>query len=72
MHSLHPGLLLILTGILVFVLPQKVRQLAALAGPVLALWAVLQLDVDATMTFPFFGGIHMELLHVDMLAKALV
>lgn len=70
MHSLHPGLILILTGIIAFVLPQKARQMAALVGPVLALWAVLQLDREAAMDFAFFGDVTMELLHVDMLAKA--
>ncbi len=70
MHSLHPGLILILTGILVFVLPQKARKLTALAGPVLALWSVLQLSANSVMKFEFFGGITMDLLHVDMLAKA--
>lgn len=70
MHSLHPGLILILTGILAFVLPQKARQIAALAGPVFALWALWMLEHGSVMEFAFFGGITMELLHVDLLAKA--
>ena len=69
MTSLHPGLILILTGMLAFVLPQKARQLVSLAGPALALWAVWMLQPESTMEYAFFGGITMELLHVDMLAK---
>ena len=70
MHSLHPGLIFIVTGILTFLLPRKTRQVVALAGPALALWSVLMLKPDSLMEFAFFGGITMELLHVDMLAKA--
>ena len=70
MHSLHPGLILIVTGILAFVLPQKMRQIAALAGPVFALWAVWMLEPGSGIEFAFTRGITMELLHVDMLAKA--
>ncbi|MBR4020716.1 MAG: Na+/H+ antiporter subunit D, partial [Firmicutes bacterium] len=70
MTSLHPGLILIFTGIFAFVLPQKARQMVSLAGPVFALWAVWMLQPASTMEFAFFGGITMELLHVDMLAKA--
>ena len=70
MHSLHPGLILIVTGMIAFVLPQTARRIAALAGPVLALWAVWMLQPDAVMEFDFAGGMTMELLHVDMLAKA--
>ena len=70
MHSLHPGLILILTGLLAFALPQRARQIVSLAGPVLALGALLLLDAGSVMEFHFAGGITMELLHVDMLAKA--
>ncbi len=70
MHSLHPGLILIVTGLLAFVLPQKVRQIVSLAGPVLALWAVWMLNAGSVMEFHFAGGITMELLHADILAKA--
>ncbi|MBR3786159.1 MAG: Na(+)/H(+) antiporter subunit D [Firmicutes bacterium] len=70
MHSLHPGLILILTGLLAFVLPQKARQIVAIAGPVVALWALWMLEPDSAMNFHFAGSITMELLHVDMLAKA--
>ena len=70
MHSLHPGLILIVTGMIAFVLPQKARRIVSLAGPVLALWSVWMLDPDAVMESAFAGGITMELLHVDMLAKA--
>ncbi len=70
MLNIHPGLILIVTGILVLVLPRMARSIAALAGAVLALIAAVSLSPESTMTFAFAGGINMDLLHVDMLAKA--
>lgn len=47
MTNLHPGLILILTGVLVFWLPQKVRRWTALAGAFAALGAMVLLNENA-------------------------
>lgn len=70
MLNLHPGLILIVTGLLVLVLPRMARSIVALCGAGLALIAVWMLSPESSLTFDFAGGITMDLLHVDMLAKA--
>ena len=70
MLSLHPGLILIVTGLLVLFLPKTARNIVSLGGAVLAFAAVLMLSPESSMTFGFVQGITMDLLHVDMLAKA--
>ncbi len=70
MTNLHPGLILIAAGILALVLPKAARQVVTLAGAAMALWAVVMLSPESQLNIEFFGGITMELLHVDTLAKA--
>lgn len=70
MFNLHPGLILIVAGLLVLVLPRMARSVVAICGAVVSLVAVWYLTPETSMTFDFVGGITMELLHVDMLAKA--
>lgn len=70
MTNLHPGLILILTGILVFCLPQKVRRWIALGGAFAALGAMVLLSENASITYGFTEDITMELLHVDPLSRA--
>lgn len=68
MSDLHPGLILVVTGLLALVLPEKIRKWVSIAGPLAALAAMLGLDSDASMTYQFTQSITMELLHVDRLA----
>lgn len=70
MFSLHPGLVLIVTGLFVLFLPKLARSIVALAGAVLALISVILLTPESMMNIDFVGGITMEMLHVDMLSKA--
>ncbi len=70
MNSLHPGLILIVTGLLVMILPKTARKVAALAGAILSLTAVWMLTPESSLEFVFTGSITMELLQVDMLSKA--
>lgn len=70
MSDLHPGLLLIVTGLLALILPESIRKWVAAAGPFAALAAMIELDSDASLTYHFTQSITMDLLHVDTLAWA--
>lgn len=70
MADFHPGLILIVTGFLALLLPEKIRKWIAAAGPFVALAAMFGLDTDASLTYRFTGSITMDLLHVDTLAWA--
>lgn len=70
MLNFHPGLILILTSLLVLVLPKTVRSIVAVGGAILCLAAVFSLTPESALNFHFAGGITMDLLHVDGLAKA--
>lgn len=70
MYNLHPGLILILTGVVTLFLPyQKLRSGAALAGAVLALSAMIFMG-DGGLTYDFTSAIQFQLLAVDSLSRA--
>ncbi len=52
---LHPGLILILGGFLLPILPGPVRKAALLAVPLAALGLVWQVPLGQTLTLPFFS-----------------
>lgn len=66
--SLHPGLLLIATGIIAALLPKQLRKWALVAGPAIALGAMLSLGQGDLWVVPFVGGIELHLLNVDRLS----
>lgn len=69
MNSLHPGLILILTGILTLLIPaRKCRNGIALLGALLAFCAFGTLDAGSDLTYRFISGITLQLLHVDRLS----
>ncbi len=68
MHNLHPGMILILTGLLCFVLPERVRSVTAAAGSAAALAAVLLLGDDPSLTYEVTQGLTLQLLHADRLS----
>ena len=70
MADFHPGLILIVTGLLALILPEQIRKWAAAAGPFVALAVMIGLDGDASLTYRFTQSITMDLLHVDTLAWA--
>lgn len=70
MYNLHPGLILILTGVVTLFLPyQRLRSGAALAGAVLALAAMIFMG-DGGLTCDFTSAIQFQLLAVDGLSRA--
>ena len=38
-NSIHPGLILILSGIVIMLVPEKLRKVLMIAGPVIAAFA---------------------------------
>lgn len=65
MSNLHPGLILILAGIIAAVLPKQFRKFAVVGGPLLALAATLSIEVGALWTIPFINGMELHLIDVD-------
>ncbi len=68
MHNLHPGLILMLTGLLCFILPEPIRKLLSVAGAAAALSAVLVLGDDAVLNYTVTQGVTLNLLCVDRLS----
>ena len=68
-NNLHPGLILILCGIIIMAVPEKLRKALIIAGPVLAALAALGLDADSSLCIDIVPGVTLQLLRVDRLAK---
>jgi len=70
MHNLHPGLILMATGILVLLIPKKEwRNWLAVGGSAISLAAVILLSPEAKLTYAFTSRITMEFLDVDPLSR---
>ena len=65
---LHPGFILIITGLLMIVLPEKIRRIAMIAGPALAAAAVVLLKEGSWLDYEFIPGLTLKLLEVDRLS----
>ncbi len=68
MSSLHPGLILILAGLIAAVLPKNLRKVALIGGPLAALAAMFTIEVGALWTIPFINGMELHLIDVDKLS----
>ena len=69
LNNIHPGLILIIFGILIMIVPEKLRKVLMIAGPVLAAVVTLGLDVDSSMCIDVVPGVTLQLLRVDRLAR---
>ena len=69
LSNIHPGLILIVFGILIMIVPEKLRKVLMIAGPVLAALAALGLDADSSLCIDIVPGVTLQLLRVDRLAK---
>ena len=69
LNNIHPGLVLILFGIVIMAVPEKLRKVLIIAGPVLAALATINLNVDSSMCIDVVPGVTFQLLRVDRLAK---
>ena len=65
---LHPGFILIITGLLMIVLPEKIRRIAMITGPALAAAAVVLLKEGSWLDYEFIPGLTLKLLEVDRLS----
>lgn len=65
---LHPGIILILSGILAALVPEKVRKVIMIAGPLAAVTAMVTLDYGTVLTVPFINGIELTVVNVDRLS----
>ena len=65
MSNLHPGLILIIAGLIAAVLPKNLRKFAVVGGPLLALAATLSLEIGALWAIPFINGMELHLIDLD-------
>ena len=68
MTILHPGIIMILFGILVMLLPRGFRKPLSIFAPVTAAWAFLQMTPDSSLPYELAPYIQMEFIHLDSLA----
>ncbi len=68
MMMLHPGIIMILFGILVMLLPRGFRKPLSIIAPVTAAWAFLQMTADSSLPYELAPYIQMEFIHLDSLA----
>jgi multicomponent Na+:H+ antiporter subunit D len=68
MTSLHPGLILIIGGLLAGILPKRLRQLVMVSAPALAVFSVFNMPVGTVWTIPFINNLDLMLLKVDRLS----
>lgn len=68
MTSFHPGLILIIGGILAGILPGRLRQLTMVLAPSLALFSIFNLEVNTIWSLPFINNLDLILLKVDRLS----
>lgn len=68
LNSLHPGLILILVGVIAALVPKAVRKWVLAIGPAVALIAALMLTKGDLMIIPFINGMNLHLMMVDSLS----
>ena len=68
-NSIHPGLILILSGIFIMLVPEKLRKVLMIAGPVIAAFAAWSLNQASSLCLEIVPKITLQLLHVDSLTK---
>lgn len=65
---MHPGFVLILTGLIAALLPAPARKIALVGGPLLALAVFFQLTPGTTVSIAFFAGFDITPLALDKLS----
>ncbi|MFZ7104899.1 MAG: Na(+)/H(+) antiporter subunit D [Peptococcaceae bacterium] len=66
--NFHPGLLLMLGGLLAGFLPKRLRQIVMVGAPALAVLIIFALPLDTVWSLDFINGIKLQLLKVDKLS----
>ena len=70
MMMLHPGIIMIIFGIIVMLLPRSCRKPLCIIAPLAATWAFLQMTPESSMPYVLTPYIRMEFIHMDNLAWA--
>ena len=68
MMMLHPGIIMIVFGFVVMLLPRSCRKPLSLIAPVTATWAFTQMTEDCSMPYELASYNKMEFIHMDSLA----
>lgn len=68
MMMLHPGIIMIIFGILVVLLPRGFRKPLSIIAPVTATWAFMQMTEKSSLPYELAPYIKMEFIHLDKLA----
>lgn len=68
MSNLHPGLILLLVGVIAAIVPKNIRKYVMAVGPAVALAAVFTLDQGDLWVVPFINGMQLHLMVVDKLS----
>ena len=72
MSNLHPGFILMASGILMLLLPYRGRIVLGVIAPALAIWSSLQLGAESSLNYAFTPDITLELIKADRLAICFV
>ena len=67
MNNIHPGLVLLVIAFIVTFLPQSLRRIMLIFGPLLAGVAFLQLEPGTNLTTVAMGSYVINYLYVDKL-----
>ena len=65
---LHPGIIMMLFGILVLLLPRGFRKPLSIIAPVTASWAFMHMTENSSLPYELAPYIRMEFIHLDSLA----
>ncbi|MCQ2567725.1 MAG: hypothetical protein MJ127_04930 [Mogibacterium sp.] len=67
MNMLHPGLIMIVCGILIALLPKQCRVPLSLLGPALSLYITLSMTADCALDYKITDYITIHFMHYDKL-----
>ena len=68
MTMLHPGIIMIIFGFVVMLLPRSCRKPLSLIAPLVTIWAFLQMTEKSSLPYELSPYIRMEFIHLDSLA----
>ncbi len=68
MLEFHPGLILILGGLIAALVPKRLRQVVMVGTPLLAIWATLSLKVGTQWQYLFINNMELIVLKADRLS----
>ena len=69
MTILHPGMIMIIAGIIVMLLPKVFSRPLGIIAPLTAAWAFIQMTEESSLQYELASYIKMEFIHLDGLAR---